>query len=490
MRERLKEILLRSKQIKVLVVGDLMLDRYIWGTVDRISPEAPIQILEFASENMAPGGAANVANNLKALQCQVHLCGVVGDDENGRQLFHILKEKGIDSEGVMVDPSRPTTHKVRAIAHNQQILRIDREVHRAVSHEVLTKVTSYLMQMIPEVDGIICSDYKKGLMVDELLRTVIDSGHRHELRLALDPKGSDYSRYRGVDVLTPNLQEIEIASKIPIIGEEELDRAVECAFGLTESRAILVTRGKEGMTLYENGGSKTHIPADVREVYDVTGAGDTVISVFGLGLFCNADLVDAAWLANKAAGIAVGKLGTAAVSWEELARYVDEASLGFKEKIVNLDECKQALSQARSYGRRIVFTNGCFDLLHIGHIQFLQAAKRLGDVLVVGVNDDHSVRAVKGPRRPLTSEMERARILAALECVDYVILFSEHTPERLIGELRPDLLVKGRDYGLEEVAGRKIVEGYGGRVELIPLFPGSSTSGIVQTIIEKYRDNP
>lgn len=488
---RLKDILHQSHQMKVLVVGDLILDEYIWGTVERISPEAPVQILDSISENKVPGGAANVANNLKALHCQVYLCGAVGEDEGGRQLLEILKQKGIHCDGVMINPSGSTTHKTRLIAHSQQVLRIDRENRRPLSDGVLRKAANYLAEIIPQVDGIICSDYQKGFLVDDLLHHMIQCARSANVRVVLDPKGSDYAHYKGADVLTPNFEEIKRAYPIRITKEQDLDQVVQHAFDMTQSRAILVTKGKDGMTLYENKGDTVHIPTEAREVYDVTGAGDTVISVFALGLFRGAGLVDAATLANKAAGIVIGKVGTATVSDEELGRYLDEERLAIPGKIVSVDECKQALSGARNKGQRIVFTNGCFDLLHVGHIQFLQSARKRGDLLVVGLNDDRSVRQIKGPGRPILAEMERAKILAALDCLDYAVFFSEPTPEKLIDALKPDVLVKGGDYRIDQVVGREMVEGYGGRVEIIPLVPGHSTSKIVESIIQRYgRSNP
>ena len=482
----LKETLYRLQSKKVLIVGDLILDEYIWGTVERISPEAPIQILESTSEHKALGGAANVANNLRALNCEVHICGKVGDDEQGRRLIELLKEKGIHVDGVLIDPHHPTSHKVRIIGSNQQILRIDRESKQPITAGLQDMALDYLLNIIPAMDGIICSDYQKGFLVEPIFRKLVGRAHSHEISIAVDPKGPDYSRYRGVDVLTPNLHEVQQDYSTPIRDDSDLDRAVQQAFNVTQSRVILVTRGRQGMTLYENSGRRVHIPTEARDVFDITGAGDTVISVFGLGIFNNIDPADAAQLANKAAGIVVGKLGTATVNIEALASYLEGGSYQGDRKIVNLDECKYLVNAARNQGKQIVFTNGCFDLLHVGHIQYLQAARTRGDLLIVGVNSDQSVRLIKGPGRPILAEAERSKILAALSFVDYVILFSESTPERLISELRPDLLIKGDDYSIDQVVGREIVEAYGGRIELIPLVQGQSTTKIVQSIIDRF----
>jgi D-beta-D-heptose 7-phosphate kinase / D-beta-D-heptose 1-phosphate adenosyltransferase len=484
MRSRLREILSGSRQRKVLVIGDLILDEYISGIVKGISPEAPVQVIEPVTEDRLPGAAANVASNLKALDCEVYLCGAVGNDENGRQLLNILKEKGIHTEGVMIDPSRTTTLKTRLISQNQHILRIDREVRHSISGVVSNEAGRYLRRIIPEMDGIICSDYQKGFLVDRLLEEVIHCARINGIKVAVDPKGAKFSRYRGVGVLTPNLKELKQASPFNVVNEREMDLAVQYIFQITQGHALLLTRGKGGMTLYEKGADKVHIPADVQEVYDVAGAGDTVISVFALGYFSDAKLADAASLANEAAGIVVNRVGTSTVSRKELMQCLSNDS-NFSEKIIDCNQLSQFSKYIHSQDLRIIFTNGCFDLLHVGHIQFLQAAKKKGGLLVVGINNDQSVRDIKGPGRPIITEMDRARILAALDCVDYVVLFSEPTPMRLIADLLPDVLVKGDDYSVEEVVGREFVEGYGGRVELISLVPGLSTSRIVDSIIER-----
>lgn len=487
MTETVENILSRKKPLKILVAGDLVLDEYIWGTVSRISPEAPIQVLESTSENQVPGGAANVANNLQALDCEVHLSGLIGGDDKGQQLVNLLKRKGVRVDGVVVDPFRPTTRKVRAIAHSQQILRIDREVRRPVSAALQNKALEYLMDAIGGMDGVICSDYQKGFLTADVLRSVIRGSRKRRVRVVADSKGKDYSRYKGVDAITPNIHEVEIASGVAIGNQKDLDRAVSKIAAEAQARIVLVTRGADGVSLYVKGRPRVDVPAEPREVYDVTGAGDTVTAVFGLGLFAGADPGEAARLANMAGGIAVGKVGTATVSREELSYYIEGGHPFQGRKTVDPAECGLALSRARNRGKRVVFTNGCFDLLHVGHLQFLQAARAKGDVLVVGLNDDRSVRRLKGQGRPIVGQTERARILSALDCVDFVVLFSEPTPERLLTELKPDVLVKGADYTLEQVVGRKLVEGYGGRVELVPLVPGQSTSRIVRSIIKRYR---
>ncbi|MBI5183880.1 MAG: D-glycero-beta-D-manno-heptose-7-phosphate kinase [Nitrospinae bacterium] len=486
MNERLKKILSDKNDLKVLVVGDIILDEYIWGSVNRISPEAPVQVVECKSQNMALGGAANVANNLTSLGCKVYIVGAVGKDEKGDRVIELLKRMNIDSEGVVRDPLRITTNKIRVIAHGQQIIRIDNEDRRPLSGEVEKRVKEYIKRITPLVDGIICSDYNKGVVTEKVFRSIVHCGQRDKKMIIVDPKGVDFSKYKGVNVITPNEKELEAASPIKIQSEEDMERAVGYLFGLIHNDAILVTRGKDGMSLFEKDGKKTHIPTEAKEVYDVTGAGDTVTGVFGMAVFKGLSFIDSARLANMAAGIVVGKVGTAVVTNEELSNFIEDGHLLSVGNILSLDELKQVISLARNREKMIVFTNGCFDIIHGGHIEFLQKAKGLGNILVVGLNDDESVKRLKGEGRPMKSQSERANILSALKYVDYITIFSEDTPERLIQEIKPDILVKGDDYSIEEVVGRDIVERYGGRVELIPIVKGMSTSGFLRKVIERY----
>lgn len=486
MNSRLKEILLNSNKLKVMVVGDLILDEYIWGNIDRISPEAPVGVLECKSENAALGGAANVANNLKSLGCKVYMVGVVGSDEKGRKLKKLLKKIGIEDKGVLEDPDRPTTNKIRVIAHSQQILRIDKEDRRAANDHIKGKLIHYIEKVIPDIDGVICSDYGKGVLSRDIISFISKAARKHRKLIIADPKGSDYSKYKGVNIITPNKKEASEASGIVINSEENIKDAAKKLFDVFNGNAVLITRGAEGMSLFKGNGKVTHIPTEAKEVYDVSGAGDTVISVFGMAAFAGYDLADAARLANIAAGIEVGKVGTSVVTREEMIHYLDEGELRAKGKILSYPELKQIVSLAKNKKKKVVFTNGCFDLLHIGHIKYLRQARSYGDLLIIGLNDDDSVRKLKGPKRPLIGQDERAHLLAALDCVDYVVLFSELTPERLINGIKPDVLVKGGDYTKGQVVGRDIVESYGGRVELVPIVEGMSTSNIVKKIMEKY----
>lgn len=488
MSDHFENILNNIGKLKVLVIGDIIYDEFIWGDVERISPEAPVQILEWRSDNDALGGAANVANNLAHLGCKVYMVGVVGEDRRGRRIAELLSEKGINHKGVITDRERPTTHKTRIIAHSQQILRIDKENRNLVAGDIKKRICQYIQNIMDEVDGVICSDYAKGVLTKKILSFLVEEAKKRKKIIVADPKGEDYSKYLGINVLTPNQSELERTSHIEIVNNGDLEMAARLITEKCGNDAILVTRGKEGMSLYERNGKIIHIPTEAREVYDVTGAGDTAICLFGIALFSGASRTEAARLANIGAGIVVGKVGTSVVKQEEIRHFLKENTPLTRGKIFEIKELKNIISSLRNRGKRVVFTNGCFDILHMGHIKYLQKARDHGDLLVLGLNDDHSVKKLKGPRRPLINQDERANILAALNCIDYIILFSELTPENLIRELKPDILVKGGDYIINDVVGRDIVEGYGGRVEIVPFIEGYSTSGIVRKIVDKYSE--
>jgi len=475
------------KEVSVLLVGDLMLDEYLYGTIDRISPEAPVQVVNWREQRSGLGGAANVANNLAQLGCHVFLAGVVGSDATAEELLNTARAMGINTAGVVTDADRPTTLKTRVIAHRQQVIRIDREGGSQISDGSAKVLLDRVRKYIPSVDGIILSDYAKGVLRSDFCASVIQAGSSNHKRVLVDPKGDDFRKYRGAFLLTPNKAELGRATQLPVRNEDEIRAAIACLFSQTECEAILVTRSEEGMSLYTRTGSETHIQTEARDVFDITGAGDTVISMIARVFFAGQDLETAARLANIAAGIKVGKFGAAAVSVEEISAAIRQRENEGTRKVVELSQAKQLVSLARSQGRKVVFTNGCFDLLHAGHVQLLQKAKALGQVLIVAINDDASVRQTKGNGRPLISAMDRARIIAALEAVDHVIIFSGLTPLHLIEELRPDVLVKGGNYNLEEVIGRKEVEKYGGRVVLIPTIDTQSSSQIIKEIVTRYQ---
>ncbi len=485
--EKFRHFFDSKKRPKILVVGDLILDEYIWGAINRISPEAPVPILESKSENLALGGAANVANNLIGLGCEVYLAGGVGRDEKGDKLLELIKNRSIHSDGIYRFVHRPTTSKVRVIAHNQQVLRIDKEDNRPITEETEKKFIKFINDIMPEMDGVICSDYDKGILTDKITHAIMHRATNCKKHVVVDPKGTDYVKYKGCTVITPNQNEVERVAPIKITCREDLDRAAEYLLTLTKGEAILITRGKEGMILYPKKGDPYEISTVAKEVYDVTGAGDTVISVFGMSLFSDFTFEEAAALSNMAAGIVVGKIGTAVVTLNELNEYLKEEMLQTSSAVLEVDEAKKIVSLAKSLGKKVVFTNGCFDLIHGGHIEFLQMAKKKGDILILGLNSDDSVRELKGEGRPIKTQEERANILSALQDIDYITIFNEQTPENLIRELRPDILVKGDDYTIDEVVGREIVEGYGGEVALVPIVKGLSTSSTVDQILQQHK---
>jgi D-beta-D-heptose 7-phosphate kinase / D-beta-D-heptose 1-phosphate adenosyltransferase len=487
MKEKFKSFFSSNERPRILVVGDLILDEYIWGGVQRISPEAPVPILETRSENLTLGGAANVANNLVSLGCEVHLCGAIGQDEKGDKLLQAIHDRSIQTEGIFRFVHRPTTSKMRIIAHNQQILRVDKEDNRPITEKTEKKLIQYTNQVIPGMDGIICSDYHKGILTEKVIKAIMHRAQKAKKAIIVDPKSLDFSLYKGATVITPNLREVERSVPIKIKDKEDLGRAAEYLLNLTKAEAILITQGKDGMSLYQNKEKLISIPTVAKEVFDVTGAGDTVISVFSMAMFVGFNYQEAAWLSNMAASVVVGKVGTAVVTLEEINEFLCEEMLRTSHTILKIDELKKIISMAKSTDKKVVFTNGCFDIIHGGHIEFLQKAKSLGDILIVGLNADISVKKLKGENRPIKNEKERANILSALKYIDYITLFDETTPEKLIREIKPDILVKGDDYKIDEVVGREIVEGYGARVELIPIVQGHSTTQTLKKIIEQHK---
>jgi len=484
--ESLLERCLQARRPTVLVVGDVMCDVYLWGTVQRISSEAPVPIFESTGRHQVLGGAANVAANLRALGCEVRLLGVVGADAAGRWVRELLHCQDIDDTALLEDPSRPTTEKTRLVAQQQHVLRLDQESREPLTPDLIQRALHHSTTLLADVDGLVCSDYHKGVCTPALLQPLFAMARAAGKPIIVDPKGRDFSCYAGATVIKPNLAEVERASGHSMADPTALAHAAEMLLHHSQAQALLVTRGKDGMSLFHPPHESVHIPARAREVFDVTGAGDTVMATLSMALLCGLPLVDAARLANAAAGVVVGKVGTAVVSPEELRTALRADGVGSAHKILPADILAMVLQQRQQGGGTVVFTNGCFDLLHVGHIQYLQQARALGDCLVVGLNDDASVRLLKGERRPLLPQQERARILAALGCVDYVTIFSDATPLALITRLRPNVLVKGGDYTPATVVGGEVVEAYGGRVCILPYVAGVSTTEIIGSIVERY----
>jgi D-beta-D-heptose 7-phosphate kinase/D-beta-D-heptose 1-phosphate adenosyltransferase len=485
-RKRVESIFSHTPTIRCLVVGDLMLDEYLWGKAERISPEAPVQVVDVLREELRLGGAGNVVHNLAALGAQVAVCSVVGDDENGWALLKEFSRHTIGINAIFLDPARRTSRKTRVVAAHQQIVRIDRESREALSALYEQQVCNWIRDHINEFKVVVLSDYNKGVLTPAVIAATVSAAAAAAIPVLVDPKGIDYSRYRGATLLTPNRKEAEAASGITIRDAATLAQAADTIMADVGLQHLLITRSEEGMSLFTAGAEAVHIPTVAREVFDVSGAGDTVLATLAVGMASGCTMAEAAGLANVAAGIAVGKLGTSIVTPQEI---IDAVALSHRDsdsKIKCLDVLSPLIAAEKAAGKRIVFTNGCFDLLHAGHVKYLQKARSLGDLLILGLNSDASVRRLKGPKRPLICQDERAHILAALDCIDYVVLFDEDTPLELITALRPDILAKGGDYALEGVVGREIVEADGGRVELVSFVEGKSTTNLIERILELY----
>ena len=467
--------------LRVLVVGDVMLDRYIQGEVDRISPEAPVPVLRHAQRYDRAGGAANVALNLAGLGCQTFLAGLWGDDAEAKQLAAILDSARVDTLG-MVSSSLPTASKTRIIGRRQQLLRLDIESSDPIPSEELDRLQKRAVELTAKVHAVILSDYAKGALPPELSSAIIRAARQRSIPILADPKTDDLARYSGATTVCPNLAELSLATRIPARNEAALFAAGQALVREHEFGFLAVTRSEKGIAILHASSIEEH-PARAREVFDVSGAGDTVIATLAAALAAGLPVSSAAELANLAAGIVVGKIGTVPVAAHELVQLLTPSSgITAAEKILTLEQARARTADWRAASETIVFTNGCFDLLHVGHITLLEECRRFGSKLILGLNADSSVSRLKGPSRPLVSERERARVMAALAAVDAVVLFAEDTPLELIATLRPDVLVKGGDYTLETVVGHELVLAAGGRVEIVPTVEGFSTTNLVEKL--------
>jgi D-beta-D-heptose 7-phosphate kinase/D-beta-D-heptose 1-phosphate adenosyltransferase len=477
--------LARFPSATVLCIGDLMLDDFVYGDVARISPEAPAPVIVVRREERLIGGAGNVARGIAALGATSIFVGVMGEDEAGRLVARaFLDDCPAVETHLMVDPSRPTTRKVRFVSeqHSTHLLRADWELARPVSAEIERSIINACTGLIPRADAVILSDYAKGVLSPSVIRAVIDAARAHRKPVIVDPKGTDFSVYRGTTLITPNRKELAEATRRPVTSEAEIVAAAEELAAIVDCEAVLVTRSEAGMTLFAKDAGSLHVPAYAVKVRDVSGAGDTVAAVLAVMLATQADFEAAVRAANAAAAVVVGKRGTATVSAAELrARILPSASLAPEEKIIfDWSVLDEKLGEWRRQDLRVGFTNGCFDLLHPGHVKLLTAARAACDRLVVGLNGDGSVRRLKGEGRPVQEQQSRAEVLAALEAVDLVVVFEQDTPLELLRRVRPTVLVKGADYRLDQVVGREIVEADGGEVMLVELVPGHSTTALVQ----------
>ncbi|MBT4700896.1 MAG: D-glycero-beta-D-manno-heptose-7-phosphate kinase [Rhodospirillaceae bacterium] len=472
-------------QARVLCVGDLMLDRFVHGSVDRISPEAPIPILQINNEISMPGGAGNVVRNLAALGANVRFITALGNDSAGKELSVMLNSFDRVDPVLVVDTGRTTSIKTRYLAGNQQILRADQESTEALAPELEDTLLSEAVRALKDCDLVVLSDYGKGVLSNDLIQGVIEGAQEAGKPVIVDPKGHEYSRYHGADLITPNLTELEGATRLPVTNDEEVIAAAEKLIEDHDLSAVLATRSKDGMTLVTKAGEVTHLAAEAREVFDVSGAGDTVVATLGAAMCIEKDLARAAKLANIAAGIVVGKVGTAVAYAKDVIVELHHQEISSAEaKVLTLE---QALDQVGLWRRRKIqvgFANGCFDLLHPGHVSLLAQAKEGCNRLIVGLNSDASVTRLKGEDRPIQPEASRAAVLASLASVDMVVIFSEDTPIELIKAIRPDVLVKGADYTVDKVVGSDVVQSYGGRILLADLEDGHSPTATIKRMAQ------
>jgi len=467
----------------IVVIGDVMLDRYLVGHVNRISPEAPVPVVLLKNSEERAGGAANVAANLTGLGFKTQMIGCVGFDETGEALTKLMSQAAIDTQLMMRSKHRPTVAKTRVMSGNQQIVRIDDEsaapFNADETSDLMHQVNAALKQKPAMV---ILSDYAKGTLNDANCKAIVAACKAQNIPVIADPKGQDYSKYQGVTALTPYKKEAAEACGVNINDNDALLVAAQKLNGFLQTHFLAVTRGEEGISLIEANNIQ-NIAATAKQVFDVSGAGDTVIATLAAGLVHGLNPHDALQLANIAAGIVVGKVGTVPVTQAELIKVlISEDGQSQTDKICDKAQLLSLVNNWKSTNQKIVFTNGCFDLLHAGHVTYLEAAKKTGDKLILGLNTDRSVSALKGPTRPVVHEADRARALAALASVDAVILFDEDTPLALINAIRPNVLVKGDDYSEAQVVGGKEVKAYGGSVKLIPLVKGRSTSNIIKKL--------
>jgi D-beta-D-heptose 7-phosphate kinase / D-beta-D-heptose 1-phosphate adenosyltransferase len=476
---------------RILVVGDLILDRYVWGDAERISQEAPVPLLKADHREHRLGGAASVAAMLRALGAEVHLIGGLGRDADAVIVRKLLADLGIDDRLVVALDDRPTTLKERYIGraqdrHPQQMMRVDYETRAPIPPEVESLLWQQLPEAVAQSDLVLISDYDKGVCTPSLLRSLITACRSLDVRVLADPiRSTDYSKYQGVHAMTPNRFEAQLATGMTIVVPEDALEVGRKLLQTLKMECVLVTLDRDGMALVHSDGRERIVPTRPRQVYDITGAGDMVLSVVGLCLASGGDFEEAADLGNVAGGLEVEKIGVAPLSRKEILRELLAHHRPEAVKRFDRESLGDEVRRRRDAGQRIVFTNGCFDLLHPGHVRLLRQASMLGDYLIVGVNSDASVRRLKGQARPINSEEDRAEVLGALECVDAVTVFDEETPIELIDLLLPDVLVKGGDYRVEDVVGREEVEAAGGRVVILPLVEGHSTTRMVHRAADR-----
>ena len=469
-----------NKSPEILVIGDLMVDHYLLGSCERISPEAPVQVVNIESEHIVLGGAGNVISNLKALGAQVDVISVIGCCETSGELKRLLADINVSTQYLITEQDRIASKKSRIIAAQQQVVRFDRESCNEISLETQKSILNYFVRIVSDYDIILISDYGKGVLTWDLTQSLIRAANKVNKKVLVDPKGVDYSKYNNAFLLTPNKKEASQATKITIKDDESLAKAIiqlktDCSLSIS-----LITLSDQGVAIYDE--SLRTYPAVARAVFDITGAGDTVLASLGFAIACGYEIDDAIKFCNLAAGVVVGKIGSATATLNEILEYESSLNKSSSDAHVKSREDIVALSaELKERGKKIIFTNGCFDILHAGHIRYLEIAKSYGDILILGLNSDRSVKALKGESRPINNQLDRAHILAALAAVDYVVIFDEDTPYDLIKAVKPDVLVKGGDYNGMVVVGQDIVD----ELKTVPFILGKSTTKTIEKIQRK-----
>lgn len=469
-----------NKKPKILVVGDLMIDHYLWGSCERISPEAPVQVVNIDSDTSVLGGAGNVINNLHSFGAEVDIISVIGECATSKELKEMLLMINVDTQYLITQKDRVTSKKTRVIASQQQVVRYDRESSSEINTKSESTISTIFTKIIVNYDVILLSDYGKGLLTFDLTQKLINIANKNNKKILIDPKGLDYSKYKGAYLLTPNKKEASEATNIIIKDNESLTNALLTLKAQCDLELSIVTLSDEGVAIFDEE-LRIH-PTLARQVFDVTGAGDTVLASLGFALSCNIHIDDAIKFANLASGVVVGKIGSATATIKEIVDYELSLNKTSSEKhIKTWDEITSIINVLKNKDRRIIFTNGCFDILHIGHIKYLEKAKSFGDVLILGLNSDNSIRRLKGKNRPINNQNDRAYILASLEIIDYLVVFEEDTPYELIKLIQPDVLVKGADYSGQDVIGQDIAQ----ELKLVEFIEGKSTTEIIERLQKK-----
>ena len=468
---------LLNKSPKVLVIGDLIVDKYLWGTCERISPEAPVQVIKINHETKMLGGAGNVVNNLKKLGAQVDIISVLGNCDVSREVKSLITDINVNTENLIIENNRISSKKTRIIASQQQVVRYDRESSEEINLDSQNLIIKAFNRIVKNYEVILLSDYGKGILTEYLTQSLIQSAKKYNKKVLIDPKGSDYLKYRGAYLLTPNKKEASLATKIDIQDNQSLLDAIKQLKSICELDLSLITLSENGIAIFDNA-LRTH-PTRAKEVFDVTGAGDTVLASLGFAIACGYNIDDAVVFSNLAGGVVVGKIGSSTATLDEIIEYESRFHNYSSVRHIKTEiEIAKISKELKLKEKKIVFTNGCFDLVHAGHISYLEKAKNFGDILIIGLNSDRSVSSLKGKDRPINFQSDRAHVLAAIEAVDYVVIFDEDTPYELIQKIQPHILVKGADYKGKDVIGEDIVE----ELKLVEFQDGKSSTKIIEKI--------